>query len=49
MGLVANALAFGQLPVGLMPGKDFSFDSIADGEPVIALGDLICSSQASII
>src|SRR5215831_6086666 len=49
MGFVANALAFGQLPVGLMPGKDFSFESIADGEPVIGFGDLICSSQASII
>src|SRR5215813_2423567 len=43
MGFVANALAFGQLPAGLMPGKDFSFDSIAVG-----FGDLICSSQASI-
>ena len=49
MGFVANALAFGQLPAGLTPGKDFSFDSITDGEPVIGFGDLICSSQASII
>jgi hypothetical protein len=49
MGFVANAFAFGQLPVGLMPGKDFSFDSIADGDTVIGFGDLICSSQASII
>src|SRR5215471_6801074 len=49
MGLVANALAFGQLPVGLTPGKDLSFDSIADGELVIRFGDLICSSQASIM
>ena len=48
MGFVAaNAFAFGQLPAGLTPGKDSSFDSIADGELVI--GDLICSSQASII
>jgi hypothetical protein len=50
MGSVAaNAFVFGQLPAGLKPGKDVSFESIADGEPVIALGDLICSSQASII
>ena len=49
MGLIAavcKASAFGQLPAGLTLGKDFSFDSIADGELVI---DLICSSQASII
>ena len=46
MGFVANALAFGQLPAELTPGKDFSFDSIADGEPAIGFGDLICSSQA---
>ena len=50
MGFVAaNAFALGQLPAGLTPGKVVSFESIADGEPVIALGDLICSSQASII
>jgi hypothetical protein len=50
MGFVAaNAFALGQLPAGLTPGKDVSFDSIAEGDPVIALGDLICSSQASII
>ena len=45
MGSVAaNAFALGQLPAGLTPGKDFSFDSIADGETVIGFGDLICSS-----
>src|SRR6266498_1129693 len=44
-----KAPAFGQLPAGLTLGKDFSFDSIADGEPVIGFGDLICCSQASII
>jgi hypothetical protein len=50
MGFVAaNAFALGQLPTGLTPGKESSFDSIADGEPVIGLGDLICSSQASIM
>ena len=49
MEFVANALAFGQLPAGLKLGKDFSFDSIADGDTVIGFGDLICSSQASII
>ena len=43
-----KASAFGALPAGLKPGKDFSFDSIAD-EAVIGLGDLICSSQASIM
>jgi hypothetical protein len=32
------------MPAGLAPGKDFSFDSIADGEPVTGFGDLICSS-----
>ena len=36
-------------PLDLDQGRDFSFDSIADGEPVIGFGDLICSSQASII
>src|SRR5262249_19879572 len=50
MGFVApNAFALGQAPAGLTPGMDVSFDSIADGEPVIGLGDLICSSHASII
>src|SRR5262249_2360310 len=50
MGLIAavcKASEFAQVPAGLTPGKDLNFDSIADGEPVI--GDLICSSQASII
>src|SRR5262249_17788648 len=49
MGLTAavcKASAFAQVPAGLTLGKDFNFDSIADGELVI--GDLICSSQASI-
>ena len=51
MGFIAvcQAFAFGQLPDGLTPGEDFRFDSIADGELVIGFGDLICSSQASII
>jgi hypothetical protein len=50
MGFVApNALALGQLPAGPAPAKDVSFDSIADGEPAIGLGDRICSSHASII
>ena len=50
MGLTAavcKASAFAQVPAGLTLGKDFNFDSIADGELVI--GDLICSSQASIM
>jgi len=34
------------VPAGT-PGKDFSFDNIADG-PLIGFGDLICSSQTSI-
>ena len=38
-----------ELSVGLKPGKDFSFDSIADGKSVIGFGDLICSSHASIM
>jgi hypothetical protein len=38
----AKAFALGQVPAGT-PGKDFSFDSIADGA-VIGFGDLICSS-----
>jgi hypothetical protein len=41
--------ASGLLPTGLKLGKDFSFDSISKGEPVIGLGALICSSQVSII
>ena len=50
MGFVADkAFAFGQLLAELTPGKEFSFESIADGELVIGFGDLICSSQASII
>jgi hypothetical protein len=36
-----------ELSAELKPGKDFSFDSIADGKSVIGFGDLICSSQAS--
>ena len=50
MGLIAavcKASAVAQVPAGLTLGKDLNFDSIADGEPVI--GDLICSSQASIM
>ena len=43
--VAANAFALGQLPAGLTPGKDFSFDSIADDE--LLIGDLICSSQAA--
>src|SRR6516162_9247934 len=43
-GLNAAICATGQLPVGLKLEMDCSFDSIADDE----LGDLICSSQASI-
>jgi hypothetical protein len=37
-------LALIQLPAGPKLGKDFSFDNIAD-----EFGDLICSSQASIM
>jgi hypothetical protein len=51
MGFIADigkASALGQVPAGLTLGKDFSFESIADGT-VIGFGDLICSSQASII
>ena len=46
-GIDRKASAFAQVPAGLTLGKDLNFDSIADGEPVI--GDLICSSQASIM
>jgi hypothetical protein len=42
----AEASALGQVPAGT-PGKDFSFDNIADGA-LIGFGDLICSSQTSI-
>src|SRR5215475_4753175 len=44
----AKAPALGQVPAGLAPGRDFSFESIAD-EALIGLGDLICSSHISII
>src|SRR5262249_23070694 len=43
----AKASALGQVPAGTL-GRDFSFDSIADGA-VIGFGDLICSSQTSIM
>jgi hypothetical protein len=46
---VWKASAFGQVLAGLKLDKDFSFESIADGERVVGLGDFICSSQASII
>jgi hypothetical protein len=42
--IVDTSPKFGQLAPGPKPDKEFSFDSIADG-----FGDLICSSQASII
>jgi hypothetical protein len=51
MGFIAaseDASALGKVPKGLTLGNDFSFDSIAD-ETVIGFGDLICSSQASIM
>jgi hypothetical protein len=38
----------GQAPAGLASGQDFSLDSIAD-DAVIGFGDLICSSQTSIM
>jgi hypothetical protein len=41
----AKASALGQVPAGLAPGTDFSFESIAD-VAVMGFGDLICSSQA---
>ena len=41
--------ALGQLPAAAKPGKDFSFDNIADGEAAIGFGNLTCSSQASIM
>src|SRR5215467_2757305 len=50
MGFVApmlNASAPGQLPSELEPGV--SFCSIADGEAVVGLGNLSCSSQVSIM
>jgi len=31
---ICQAFAFGQVPAGLTPGKDFGFDSIANGELV---------------
>jgi hypothetical protein len=40
----AKAPALGHVPAGLAPGRDFSFESIAD-EALIELGDLICSSH----
>jgi hypothetical protein len=46
---VWKASAFGQVLAGLKLDNDFSFESIADGERVVGLGDFICSSQASII
>src|SRR5262249_23487815 len=44
MDAIWSLLANGQLPAGPKLGKEFSFDNIADGS-----GDLICSSQASIM
>ena len=41
---ICATVALGQLPAGPKLEMDCSFDSIADDE----LGDLICSSQASI-
>src|SRR5215467_5939807 len=52
MGFVApmwKASAPGQLPSELEPGLDVSFCSTADGEAVVGLGNLSCSSQASIM
>jgi hypothetical protein len=51
MGFIAaigKASALAQVPAALTPGRDCSFDIIPD-VTVIGFGDLICSSQASII
>jgi hypothetical protein len=42
----AKAPALGQVPAGLAPGKDFSFESIAD-VAVTGFGDLICSCTSA--
>ena len=44
-----KASGLGQLALALKLGKDFSLDNITDGEAVIGFGNLICSSQASIM
>src|SRR5262245_32073493 len=44
-----KASVLGQLALAVKPGKDFSLTSIVDGEAAIGFGDLICSSQASIM
>ena len=50
MGFIAIAAiwkvsAFGQLPAGLMLGKHFNFDSIADGERVPEIDQRIASGR----
>src|SRR5260370_16561274 len=45
---VWKASAFGHLPVALTLGKDFRFDSTADGEPVIGYQRDIQTSRFSV-
>src|SRR5262249_11032016 len=44
-----KASPLGQLAPAVKPGTDFSLNNIVDGEAVIGLGNLICSSHASIV
>jgi hypothetical protein len=45
---IGKASELGQVPAGLKPGNDLTFDNIAAGD-LIGFGALICSTQASMI